>query len=46
MQTGWLDDGGRRYFLEEWAMAKGWTSQNGKWYYAGQLQELFPGLDQ
>mgnify|MGYP000671195998 CR=1 FL=1 len=34
MQTGWLDDGGRRYFLEgNGAMAKGWTSQNGKWYY-------------
>ncbi len=47
MQTGWLDDNGRRYFLENsGAMAKGWTNQNG----TGTIwtaQELFgEGLDQ
>ena len=46
MQTGWLDDGGRRYFLEgNGTMAKGWTSQNGKWYYLDS-SGAFKGLDQ
>ena len=43
MQTGWLDDGGRRYFLEgNGAMAKAGPARTG----SGTIwtaQELFPG---
>ena len=34
MQTGWLDDGGERYYLKgSGAMATGWREMDGAWYY-------------
>ena len=45
MQTGWLDDGGERYYLKgSGAMATGWREMDGAWYYFEGLQDVAKGV--
>ena len=46
MQTGWLDDGGERYYLKgSGAMATGWREMDGAWYYFESSGRMAKGRD-
>ena len=45
MQTGWLDDGGNKYYLRgSGAMATGWREMEGAWYYFDGSGAMAKGL--